>query len=158
LEPRTTRRSRSISRITAAAARPANERLATDPTHRSLAQLVESRDARHRDLARWQRAERDATRAFDGLGPIRRHTRGPRLALALEDAQRCTGALNAEITRLDRAIRTRQLEIAERVRARRLETPTPGRAIDPFGRCAEMAESAERFGCAVTNRPLMGDV
>ena len=120
----------ALERLTAAAARPANERLATDSPREPVARLVERREALQRDLARAQRAERDAARALDTLGPIRRHTRGPRLSLALEDAQRRTASLSTEIARLERLIGTRQVEIAERVRARRLETPTPARALE----------------------------
>ena len=120
----------AVERLTAAARRPANERLATDPPIEPFTPLVERRETLQRDLARAQRAERDAARALDALGPIRRHTRGPRLTLALEDAQLRGASLSTEIALLERTIGTRQAEIAERVRARRLETPTPGRARD----------------------------
>ncbi|MGZ3478596.1 MAG: hypothetical protein ACXVCJ_29110, partial [Polyangiales bacterium] len=113
-----------------AAARPANERLATDPPRKPLVRLVERRDPLQRDLARAQRAERDAARAFERLGPIRRHTRGPRLSLALEDALRRTTTLATEIDELERSIGARQVEIAERVRARRLEAPSSPRSLD----------------------------
>ncbi len=55
----------ALERLAAAATRPANERLATDPPRERVARLVERRDALQRDLARAQRAERDAERAVD---------------------------------------------------------------------------------------------
>ncbi|MEO9175985.1 MAG: hypothetical protein ABI317_10790 [Gaiellales bacterium] len=118
------------NRRATAAARAANERLATDPPREPVAHLVERREMLQRNLARAERAERDAARALDTLGPIRRHTRGARLSLALEDAQRRTTSLSTEIATLERSIRARQIEIGERVRARRHETPAPGRTLD----------------------------
>jgi conjugative relaxase-like TrwC/TraI family protein len=120
----------ALDRLATAARRPANEPLATSRVREPVAPLIERHETLKGDLARAQRAERNAERALDMLGPIRRHTRGPRLSLVLEDAQRRTTTLTTELAQLERSISTRQAEIAERVRDRRLETPTRARALD----------------------------
>ena len=121
----------ALERFATAAARPANERLATDPPREPVAHLVERRDALQRDLARAQRTERDTERVLGKLGPIRRHTRGPRLTFALEDARHHVVSLGTEIATLERAISARQIEITERVRARGLEARTLPRTARP---------------------------
>ena len=107
----------TLERFTAAATRAANERLATSPTRESVTQLIARRETLQRDLAQTRRAEREAARALDTLGPIRRRTRGPQLSLTLKDAHGRATALGAEITGLDRTLGALQLEIGERVLA-----------------------------------------
>ena len=116
--------------LAAAARRPANERLATDTPRETLPQLVERRDRLRGDANRTLRLAQDAERDLDRLGPIRRRTRGPQLLLTIDESRTNLAAMGVEIDRLDAAIQTRQLEIAERVRARRLEQPTRGRSLE----------------------------
>jgi conjugative relaxase-like TrwC/TraI family protein len=120
----------ALDRLRVAATRPANERLATDPPQKTLAQLVERREMLGRDINRIERVTREAERAFGKLGPIRRRTFGPQLLVMIDDAQTGLAATRAEIGRLDSQIQTRQLELAERARARRLERPDRGRSLD----------------------------
>jgi len=120
----------AVGRLAAAATRPANERLATDTPARTYPQLVEHREATQRALDQAQRDARTAEQAVKSAGPIRRRTRGPKLAHIADEAQTRVASLREEVARLDAAIGARRREIAERQRARRLEQPRPTRSLD----------------------------